>query len=231
MAEERTAAVSNIRVLGHSDLIGDLSAESLDYLGDIGERIQLDRNAVLFFQDDPGDAIYVVQSGSVEISILSPSGKKLSLNVMRAPDVFGEIAALDGGPRTATATCLEKTVLLRFGRGKLREAMLERPEVAVDLIAILCARLRWVSQQVEDLAMRNLEGRLARRLLILHHKFSDERGNLQFSQSELADFLGVTRESTNKTLQSWRSQGLISLSRGSIKINNPDGLASVATPE
>ena len=96
MAEERTGAVSKIRVLGHSDLIGDLSAESLDYLGDIGECIQLDRNAVLFLQDDPGDAIYVVQSGSVEISILSPSGKKLSLNVMQPPDVFGEIAALDG---------------------------------------------------------------------------------------------------------------------------------------
>lgn len=231
MPEDRSDAGDFTGALRRSDLIGDLSAESLDYLGDIVERIDLERNAVLFFQDDPGDGVYVVESGSVEISILSPSGKKLSLNVMRPPDVFGEIAALDGGPRTATATCLEDTALLRFGRRRLREAMLEQPEIAVDLIAILCARLRWVSQQVEDLAIRNLEGRLARRLLILHHKFSDEMGNLQLSQSELADFLGVTRESTNKTLQTWRSRGLITLSRGSIRIIKLDDLANVATPE
>ncbi|WP_299615809.1 Crp/Fnr family transcriptional regulator [Pelagibius sp.] len=231
MAEDQPDKDRRSSALAYSDLIGDLSAESLGHLGSVAERVRLGRNSVLFFQDDPGDAIYVVEKGSVEISITSPSGKKLSLNVMRPPDVFGEIAALDGGPRTATAICMEDTTLLRFGGKKLRVAMLNRPEVGVNLIAILCARLRWVSQQVEDLAIRNLEGRLARRLLILHHKFSDETGSLRFSQSELADFLGATRESTNKTLQGWRSRGLITLSRGSIRIRNLDGLADLATLE
>ncbi len=214
--------------LKRSHLIGQLSTESLGHLGALANRVELEKGEVLFFQEDPGDSIYIVDSGVVEISILSVSGKKLALNVMRPPDVFGEIAALDGGPRTATATTLERSTLLRFDRADIMAEIKKRPELAADLIQILCARLRWVSQQVEDLAMLNIEGRLASRLLILHRKFSDKYGKLYLSQSELADFLGATRESINKILQEWRANGLIELSRGAVKVCDQRSLADIA---
>ena len=216
------------RGLARSQLIGELGEESLKHLEALGKRVELDAGEVLFFQEDAGDSIYIVETGSIEISILSVSGKKLALNVMQAPDVFGEIAALDGGPRTATATTLEPSTLLRFDRAEILQEIKNRPELAANLIQILCARLRWVSQQVEDLAMLNIEGRLASRLLILHKKFSDKYGKLHLSQSELAEFLGATRESINKILQEWRASGLIELSRGAVKVCDWDGLSAIA---
>ncbi|MEM7426723.1 MAG: Crp/Fnr family transcriptional regulator [Pseudomonadota bacterium] len=202
--------------------------ESLSVLSSLAKRVQLDKRAILFFQQDPGDAIYVVEHGSIEISIIGESGRKLSLNVMRPPDVFGEIAALDGGPRTATATALEDSALLRLRRNDIIRAISDQPGIALDLIGVLCERLRWVSQQVEDLAMLDIEGRLANRLIILHRKFSDERGRLNLSQSDLADFLGATRESVNKTLQSWKSRSIVDLSRGAIWVLDDAKLAAIA---
>ena len=119
-------------------------------------------------------------------------------------------------------------MLRRIGRSELLELFRDDPDIAAELVGILCARLRWISQQVEDLALLNVEGRVASRLIILHRKFSDASGQLHISQSELADFLGITRETTNKVLQSWRAAGLIDLSRGAIRICNHHALSEVA---
>lgn len=158
----------------------------------------------------------------------SESGKKLSLNVMRPPDVFGEIAALDGGARTANATVLEPTSLLKFKRSHIVNTIRNHPETAIDLIEILCQRLRWITQQVEDLAMLDIESRLANRLAILHRKFADSEGVLHLSQQEIADFLGVTRESINKILQRWKTDGIVKLTRGSIQVARSERLEAIA---
>lgn len=215
-------------ILRRSRLIGDLSSESLGHLGALAQRVELDAGEILFLQDDEGSDLYVIESGSIEISILSESGKKLSLNIMGAQDVLGEIAALDGGTRTATASALEPSVLFRINLSDVHEAIYQNPQIAIDLISVLCRRLRWVSQQVEDMALLDIERRLARRLLILHRKFSDDDGLLHLSQSELADFLASTRESINKVLQAWRAEGLIELSRGAVRVRDQKGLAEVA---
>ena len=213
--------------LAKSELVKYLRKENQTLLIANSTKVSLTAGQNLFFQHDPGDAIYIVKFGAIEINIMSRDGKKLSLNVMQAGDVFGEIAALDGGLRTATATAVEPSELLRLDRAKMFQLIGQHPDLAMDFFQVLCARLRWVSQQVEDMALLDIEGRLANRLLILHRKFADPEGTLHLSQSELADFLGVTRESINKILQTWRANDLITLSRGSVRVCNPDGLARV----
>lgn len=195
----------------------------------IARTIEYQKGEIVFQQGDPGDALFVVISGSFEISILSEEGKKLSLNVMMSGDIFGEIAALDGGIRTATATAMEKSKLARYSRDGLAGLIVKNPEMALRIIALLCSRIRWINQQVEDLAMLDVEGRLANRLLILYSRFSDNKGWLKMSQSDLADFLGVSRESTNKILQSWKADGFIELSRGSIKVLDEQRLALISS--
>ncbi len=232
MAGQGSAGIGNgDHGLRGSRIIGDLSEASLQRIGKLAQRIKLVTREVLFSQDDPGSAFYVIESGSIEISVLARSGKKLSLNVMRPPDVFGEIAALDGGRRTASATALKDCVVLKFSRVDIQHEISTHPELALDLIQILCARVRWINQQVEDLAMLNVEERLAHRLLILHRKFADDEGHLRLSQSELADFLGATRESINKVLQEWRAKKLIELSRGSVKVVDQAILGNIAGVE
>ncbi len=190
---------------------------------------QFEAGEVLFFQDDPGDALYLVEEGSIEISVMAPNGRKLSLNVMKPNDVFGEIAVLDGGSRTATATALEASKLLVVKRQDVLELIRKSPDVAVELIAMLCGRLRWTSELVEHLGLLGIQKRLANRLTILHKKYSDQNGELHFCQNELADFLGATRESTNKVLQGWRQEGIVDLSRGTLRILDHGRLAHIAS--
>ena len=206
-----------------------LDTEILKSIAALATRGRFSTGEILFFQEDPGEALYMIEKGSVEISVMAANGRKLSLNVMQPQEVFGEIAVLDGGPRTATATVLEPSILLRITRPALQELMRERPEVASGLLAMLCTRLRWTSQLAEDLGLLGIQERLARRLMILHRKFSDNHGDLHLCQNELADFLGATRESTNKVLRAWRQDGLVEMSRGSVRILDPGRLVSIAS--
>lgn len=206
-----------------------LDLETRASIKSIAKRVQYSSGEILFFQEDPGDALYMIEKGSVEISVMAANGRKLSLNVMRPNEVVGEIAVLDGGPRTVTATVMDASTLLRVTRPALLELMREQPEVAADLLAMLCIRLRWTSQLAEDLGLLGIQERLARRLMILHRKFSDSRGELHLCQNELADFLGATRESTNKVLRAWRADGLVDMSRGTLRILDPGRLVTIAS--
>lgn len=214
--------------LHRSQVFDQLDEELRSAVEQLTKPVRLQQNQVLFLQSDPGDALYIVDEGRVEISVMSESGKKLTLNEMRPGDVFGEIAVLDGGPRTATATTLTPCVLRRIDRAEFRESLRKNGALGAALIEVLCARLRWVSQQVEDLAMLDIQGRLASKLLMLHENFADDQGVLHLSQSELADFVGGRRESTNKILQDWRAKGLIELSRRAIRVCDRERLADFA---
>lgn len=215
-------------ILSRSTLFLALGEDGLATIERRANRVKFGTNEVIFFQDDPGDALYIVEDGRIEISVTATNGKKLTLNEMRDGDVFGEIAVLDGGQRTATATSLTDSVLTKIGRADFMACVREHGALGAALIEILCARLRWVSQQVEDLALHDIEGRLASRLLLLDKKFADERGVLHLTQNELADFIGGSRESTNKFLRQWQQKGVIELSRRSIRVCSHDRLAGIS---
>ena len=103
-----------------------------------------------------------------------------------------------------------------------------KAEFSAELIQILCERIRWISQQVEDMAMSDLQGRLARWLLVLGPKISDGEDWLPISQSQLAEFLGTSRETVNKILQLWCASGLIDKERNKLTIINQSGLKKLA---
>lgn len=210
---------------------GSFSKVATGRIASVAQRVRYASGRTLFAQGEPGKDLYIVERGAVEISVLSANGKKLSLNIMRVGDAFGEIAMLDDGVRTANATVIESATLLRASRSDLDALMKKDPELAAELIAMLCSRLRWVSQLVEDLGLLGIRERLASRLIVLDGVFPERRGDLPLSQSELADFLGATRESINKALRTWQAEGLIRLSRGSIRILDRARLAGHATAQ
>ena len=172
----------------------------------------------LFVQEDESNRIYGVLSGRIEISIYSPGGQKLVANIEQHRSLVGEIGALDGKPRTATALCLTDCQLASLNRSQLFGRIELHPQLARAMIALLCARLRWVSGELGDQAFLDVGARLAKRLLFLSRIFGDPSGWISISQSELADFLGATRESVNKLLSDWRARKLIELRRGGMRI-------------
>ncbi|QDY98992.1 Crp/Fnr family transcriptional regulator [Nitratireductor mangrovi] len=191
------------------------------------ERVQAGQN--LFMQDDEADRVYGVLNGTVEIAIYSEGGRKLVANIETAKSLIGEIGALDGGLRTATATCLTDSVLVSVSRRQLFDRIEAHPQLASAMIGLLCARLRWVSAELGDQALLKIEARLAKRLLFLSELIPDEEGWIRISQSELAEFLGATRESVNKTLTDWRRLGVIEIRRGGLKIVNGRALERIGS--
>lgn len=185
----------------------------------------------LFLQEDNADRVYGVVSGTVEIAIFSMAGRKLVANIETPMSLIGEIAVLDGGRRTATATCLTDCVLVSLPRARLFDRIERNPKVARAMIELLCARLRWVSGELGDQALLKIEARLAKRLIFLSGLIADTAGWVAISQAELAEFLGATRESVNKTLTDWRRANVIEIRRGGLRINNAGKLASIADYE
>jgi CRP/FNR family transcriptional regulator, cyclic AMP receptor protein len=182
----------------------------------------------LFVQEDDGDRIYGVMSGTVEISLYSPGGQKLVANIELSRSLVGEIGALDGHPRTATAICLAACELVSLSRTQLFDRIEKNPPLARAMIELLCARLRWISGELGDQAFFGIEARLAKRLAFLAGVMADGSGWIPISQSELGEFLGVTRESVNKTLNDWRSRSIIDIKRGGLRITNARALRHIA---
>ncbi len=178
--------------------------------------VHVHRNAALFERGDKGGTLYVVQSGRIEISLITELGRKIVLNQIPAGHCFGEIGMVDTLERTASAVALEESTLFPVSRATFMDAVRRSPQLAINLMDILCERLRWVSDSVEEYALHALDLRLARRLLVLHKNFGDADKSIRITQNELADFAGATRESTNKILMQWKAEGLVDVSRGRI---------------
>ena len=222
------ATIPTRRAMAGTSLLEHASPAIWEAIDRISRDVRLDAGQTLFAQGDPGDALYVVEDGAIEISVLSPGGRKLSLNVMGPGDVFGEIALLDAGGRSASAMALLPSRLRQARRADLMAAMRASPDIATDFIDLLCERLRWVNGLLEDQAFLPLPVRLAKRLLDLEEKMGDRSGAVQISQAELADFLGATREAVARVLAAWRRRGWVELSRGVVRVADRTALDGVA---
>ncbi len=201
--------------LAKHDLLGHLTPEELDRLLAPARVERLDEGRVLFRKGDPGDRLYVVLAGRISIGTTSEEGKEVVFNVLGRGEVFGEIALLDGKARTADATAMAECHLLVLDRSDFMPFLESHPEVAARLIAVLCERVRWVSESYEDALFMDLPARLAKRLLRLAESYGEPaeesaiRIEFPLSQQELAKMAGVSREAVNKVMRAWQTQGLI----------------------
>ena len=194
---------------------------------------KLTKGEHLFSPGDASDAMYVVQSGRVRIWTVSAAGAEITLNVLGPQSVFGEIGLLDGSERTAGASALDAAELVSISRGAFDDALDRDPQLARNVIAFLCERLRWVSARMEDSALRSAPERLSR--LIIH--LCDDYGvdgpdgislSINLTQGELARWTHMSRESLNKILNRWSDEGLLNQSRGRITVRDRERLEDIA---
>lgn len=204
-----------VAALSTNEVFSGLEPDVISAIADLCVTVNLADGQTLFLKGDPGDALYCVRRGRVMIMASTSGGKQLILNVLGSGDVFGEIALLDGQPRTADAVASGATELLMIKRGDFKDLLRRRPEIAVSLIELLCARLRWTSDRMEEASLLALSSRLARRLLKLADDFGDE---IEISQEELSILVGSARESVNRQLQVWRRRGAVELGRSRVRI-------------
>jgi CRP/FNR family transcriptional regulator, cyclic AMP receptor protein len=231
--ETRSSANSKLSVLRKHPVFSDLAPEALDQLCRYAKPTSLKRGATLFSKGDAGNSLYVVISGTVKISVSSPDGRNAILNLIGPGDLFGEVALLDGHRgRTADATANTNCEILVIDRRDFLPFVQRQPALAMKFIELLCTRLRWTTDQVEQVILQDLPGRLASALLGLTEKRKLEPASqtIAITQQEISEMVGMTRESINKQLRAWAARDWLRLEHGAIVVLNAEPLRELAEP-
>lgn len=191
------------------------------------------RNEVIFHQGDPGNQLHIVASGAVKILLPSPEGEEAIIATLRPGDFFGELALLDGAPRSATAAALEASETLALAREAFLELLERDSDLRRALLASLAGELRRLTGHVQELHFLDLAGRLAMRLVRLAGEAQpDARGEVHldwpYTQSDLASMIGGTRQSVNRLLTGLVAAGLVRIERDMLVIVDLDRLTREA---
>jgi CRP-like cAMP-binding protein len=226
----RPAAGNKLAVLRQHPIFCDLDSEALDQLCRYAKHATLKRGDAIFAKGDPGTSLYAVISGTVKISISSPDGRSAILNLIDAGETFGEVALLDGQARTADASANTNCELYVIDRREFLPFVRSQPALAMKFIELLCTRLRWTSDQVEQVILQNLPGRLASALIRLtrKHKLSPADKTIAVTQQEISEMVGMTRESINKQLRVWAARKWVRLEHGAIVVLDAGSLQELA---
>ncbi|WP_275185591.1 Crp/Fnr family transcriptional regulator [Bradyrhizobium sp. CSA112] len=221
---------SKLSILRKHPYFADLEAEAFEQLCRYAKHSTLKRGATIFSKGDPGVSLFAVISGTVKISISSPDGRSAILNLIGAGEIFGEIALLDGSVRSADATANSNCELFTIDRREFIPFVRSQPGLAMKFIELLCARIRWTSDQVEQIILQNLPGRLASALLRLSekHKSAPQGRTIAITQQEISEMVGMTRESINKQLRAWAARDWVRLEHGAIVVLNAEMLREMA---
>jgi CRP/FNR family cyclic AMP-dependent transcriptional regulator len=222
----RASAGSKLSVLRKHPIFSDLAPDALDQLCRYAQPTSLKRGATLFAKGDPGHSLYAVISGTVKISVSSPDGRNAILNLIGAGEVFGEMSVLDGRVRSADAIANTNCEILVIDRRDFLPFVHSQPALAMKFIELLCARLRWTSDQVEQIILQDLPGRLASALLGLteKRKLESTSRTIAITQQEISEMVGMTRESINKQLRAWAVRDWLRLEHGAIIVLNAEPL-------
>ena len=213
------------RFLSANPFFAGLGDAPLRALARLGVTRTVAAGATLFQKGDPADALYAVRRGEIRIAARTGDGRELTLNVLGSGEVFGEVALLDGRARTADALASEPTDLFVIRRRDVLDMLAAEPPVALAVIELLCARVRWLSARMEETNFLPLPARLARRLASLADDYGHRIG---VTQDELAVFVNASREAVNRQLQAWRRQGVLDLTRGAVHLRDRDALGALA---
>ncbi len=228
--DARRPSSSKLSVLREHPIFRDLEPEALDQLCRYAKHTALKRGASIFAKDDPGSSLYAVITGTVKISISSPDGRNAILNLVGPGEVFGEMSVLDGQPRSADAIANTNCEIFVIDHRDFLPFVRNQPTLAMKFIELLCARLRWTSEQVEQVILQDLPGRLASALLglIEKRKPDPENHTIAITQQEISEMVGMTRESINKQLRAWSARNWVRLEHGAIVVLDTGALRELA---
>jgi len=215
-------------LLRRVSLFAALDASALTGLAGHLRRRTFRHGTMLFHKDQAGDSLYVIETGRVRLFVPAEGGEEMTVDIAGPGEVFGELALLDGQPRSASAEAVEDTVAHTLDRETFQQALASVPGLAPALLELLSARLRHVTAYAESLAFLDVHGRVARALLELAARYGVEADgieiDLELTQADLASMVGATRERVNRALAVFRSQGLLELRGRKIVLRDPERL-------
>ncbi len=215
-------------VLRRVPLFAELSEADIARLGDLARDRSYPRNSVILFEDDPGDALYVVITGLVKVVLIGEDGREVILSVLKEGDFFGEMSLIDDQPRSAHVIAMEDSSLLVLRREDFQHRLREAPGVAVGLLRAMSRRLREADEKIGGLVLLDVNGRVAKLLL----RMADENDGVQITRRvthhTIAQMVGSSRETVSRTMRDLAERGLIEVTRKAIAIRNRPALEAAA---
>ncbi|MDP6605733.1 MAG: Crp/Fnr family transcriptional regulator [Dehalococcoidia bacterium] len=200
VTEQPAGGGDHAQVFRDAPLLANVDEQDVRALAEMGEARQFVAGQSIFTQGDPGDALYTIVQGSVRIVVVSSTGREATLATLARGDSLGELALLDGQPRSASAIATEPTTTLRVARADFRRWLLERPRAGVAMLETLGLRLRRTNDAVTDLSFLELPQRIAKRLLVLAEMAGGavDGREVRVTQAALASMVGSSREAVKQ---------------------------------
>ena len=187
------------------------------------------RNSIILFENDPGDALFVVLAGEVKVVLAGEDGREVILSILKEGDFFGEMALIDDRPRSATVVATADSILLVLRRADFQACLEENPRIAFGLLQELSRRLRLADDKIGALVLLDVNGRIARLLLTL----ADEHDGLSVPRTvthhTIAQMIGSTRETVTRTLREMQERGLVRITKDRISVLDRAGLEQLAS--
>ncbi|MBC5824653.1 MAG: Crp/Fnr family transcriptional regulator [Candidatus Eremiobacteraeota bacterium] len=190
------------------------------------------KHAVLVYEGDPGDSLFIVIHGNVAVTRVSNDGKETILSILKSGDFFGEMGVLDASPRSATIKALGEAHVAVLARDDFLDLLGKSPQMGVSLVLALSGRLRATNQAMQAAAYQDIRTRLASLLINLQKNFGEQtpagtRLTLRLTNQEMANMVGTTRETVNRMLNRFWDEKLIDMKTANIVVTDGDRLQAL----
>jgi len=212
----------------------NLSDEDISALTELCELKSYSKNSIVFSQHEKGDTLYLILKGSVKVTLLSESGREVILSILKNGDFFGEMAILDGLPRSASVITMENTEFMCLKRERFLHLLSKKPEIGVSILAEMSKRLREADERIESLSLLDVYGRTARWIIKLAKKEGKKTENGILiekipKQIDIAGIVGTTRESISRVLTYFQRSGLITIKGSSMIVHDAELASAFST--
>jgi len=219
--------MSTVDDLKRVPLFSDLSEAELARFAEVAREREYPKNSVILFEDDPGDALYIVSGGQVKVVLIGEDGREVILSVLSDGDIFGEMSLIDDEPRSAHVIAMRDSRLLVLRRDDFQQQIQQHPSVALKVLKVLVQRLRRADAKIGGLVLLDVNGRVARLLLDLAEESGGPRITRRLTHHTIAQMIGSSRETVSRAMRELTERGLIDITRREITIRNKDGLAAL----
>jgi CRP/FNR family cyclic AMP-dependent transcriptional regulator len=221
-------AVPPLSVLQKVPLFHSLPEAEIAPFGDLMRERSYPKGSVILFEDDPGDALYVVANGQVKVVLIGEDGREVILSVLGEGTFFGEMALLDDEPRSAHVIAMEDSAVLALRREDFRTRLRNSPEVAIALLRELSRRLRRADDQIGSLVLLDVNGRVAELLVRLADEEGGDRITRKLTHATIAQMIGSSRETVSRTMRELQDRGLVAVTRQDITLTDRPGLGALS---
>ncbi|UCD24819.1 MAG: Crp/Fnr family transcriptional regulator, partial [Gemmatimonadota bacterium] len=201
-------------------LFSQLREGDIEQLSQAAHERSYPKGSVILFENDPGDALYVVLSGQVKVVLIAEDGREVILSIRSEGDFFGEMSLIDDEPRAAHVIAMEDSKLLVLRREDFNRSLREMPQIAAGLLRSMCKRLRQADTKIGSLVLLDVPGRVARLLLEMADENDGSCITQRLTHHMIAQMIGSSRETVSRTMRDLVAQDIIQVTRKTIQMQN-----------